>query len=126
MRIMFLPALALMAGSAAAGPQGTTNATVTSRVMVQETRTWQTAGSLVELRTFDPGARTVTIGIGGREQTLSISDRSGDGFEALAAGGPLFLSWRFDREARPEALLRVLTEGGRTVTMVGRPSVDAR
>ncbi|HEX6737808.1 MAG TPA: hypothetical protein VF310_06045, partial [Vicinamibacteria bacterium] len=87
-------------------------------------RSFQTAGSLVELKSYDPASRTVTIAFGDRQQTLMMGEGSAAGFDALAGGGPIFLSWRFNKQARPEATLRVVADG-RTTTMVGWPAEPA-
>jgi hypothetical protein len=123
-RIVVLAVLAA-ASSAAAQSQPSTRLKVVSRSSVENTRSWQTAGTLVELMSADPAARTVRIKVGDREQTLVMGEGANPGFQALAAGGPVFLSWRFNRQARPEATLRILTEGGGTVTLVGWPAGDA-
>jgi hypothetical protein len=118
-RIMVVAALAAVAVPAMAQQRPVRR--VVTRTSVDASRSWQTAGTLVELASFDPAARTVRIA-GEREQTLVMSEGSEAGFQAIAAGGPAFLSWRFNRQARPEATLRVVTEGGGIVTMVGSPA----
>jgi hypothetical protein len=122
-RIVVLAVL-VSASSAAAQSQTPVRLKVVSRSSVESSRSWQTAGTLVELVSTDPAARLVRIKMGDREQTLVMGEGADAGFQALAAGGPVFLSWRFNRQARPEATLRI-TEGGGTVTLVGWPAGDA-
>jgi hypothetical protein len=124
-RIVVVAVLAVAASSAAAQSQRPVRLKVVSRTSVDTTRSWQTAGTLVELISADPASRTVRIKVGDREQTLVMGEGAAPGFQALAAGDPIFLSWRFNRQARPEATLRILTEGGGTVTLVGWPAGDA-
>ena len=123
-RIVVLAVL-VAASSAAAQSQTPVRLKVVSRSSVEGTRSWQTAGTLVEVLSADPASRMVRIKVGDREQTLVMGEGADRGFQALASGGPVFLSWRFNRQARPEATLRVLTEGGGTVTLVGWPAGDA-
>jgi hypothetical protein len=83
-------------------------------------RTWFEAGTPVELKAFDPASSTVRIARGDAEQTFVIERNAEAGFQALRSGAPVLLSWRFNRAAQAEAVLRVLTERG-AVTMVARP-----
>jgi hypothetical protein len=126
-RIVMVAIVTVSAAASAAAAQRQVRArVVTTRTSVEAARSWQTAGSLVELASYDPASRTVRIAVGDREQTLIMSEASQPGFQALAAGGPVFLSWRFNRQARPEATLRIVTsEGGGTVSMVGWPAETA-
>jgi hypothetical protein len=113
-----LTALALLgvAGSLALPAAARQNATMSR----SSNRTWFEAGTPVELRNVDRSSNTVRIGMGDAEQTFVVEKNAEAGFDALGSGAPVLLSWRFNRAAQAEAVLRVLTERG-AVTMVARP-----
>ena len=111
-----------LASAAGVSAQTVSRESVVVSRSTQQSRTWYEAGTPVELHDVDRAARTLRVA--GIDQTLVVERGADAGFDALATGAPVLLSWRFNRDAQPEAVLRVLTDRG-AVTMVARQARDA-
>jgi hypothetical protein len=114
---IILSAAVVLASSAAAQPGDLRGNETASRGSARVVRVRYEAGRPVELLSLDRASRVVRVGIGDSERTLAVVRDPDAAFDALGAGGPLLLSWRFNRSAEPEAVIRVLTEDG-PVTVV--------
>ena len=67
----------------------------------------RTVGSPVEVRSVDASARTIVVRNGDRDQVFVIDQAAGVDFDELAPGQRVLLSWRFNRDGKPEAIIRV-------------------
>jgi hypothetical protein len=116
-KAIILSAAAVLASSAAAHPGDLRGHVTASSGSARVVRVRYEAGRPVELLSLDRPSRVVRIGIGDSQRTLAVVRDADAAFDALGAGGPLLLSWRFNRSAEPEAVIRVLTGNG-PVTVV--------
>jgi hypothetical protein len=115
--LLIVSAAVLLASSAAARTPDPRQGDTDSRGPARVLRVRYEAGRPVELLSLDRASRTLRIGIGDSERTLAVAKDADAAFDALGAGGPLLLSWRFNRFAEPEAVIRVLSADG-PVTVV--------
>jgi hypothetical protein len=104
--------LAFIAAFAAVGALGTAAGAVaqSSEYVRTTTTVRRTVGTPVEVRSIDPGTRTIVVRNGAKDQAFVI-DEAGLDFDALAPGQQVLLSWRFDRDGKPEAIIRVTPAG---------------
>jgi hypothetical protein len=111
------------------------------RVVYSSNAPREVAGAVLELRSYDPAARTiVVVGESGREQVLRLDDRTLDAVSRLTPGEKLLISYRFNRNAETEVILRGLpngvvqviqpvtaavapTRGGKVVVLAAEPEV---
>jgi hypothetical protein len=78
-------------------------------VVTTTTTVRRSIGSPVEVRAVDRDARTVTVVRNGNaEQVFAIA---ADALDELAPGQQALLSWRFNREGKAEAIIRVAPAG---------------
>jgi hypothetical protein len=80
-------------------------------------------GLAVELRSFDRTARTITVRNGDRDQVFSIDEGAAVNFDELAPGQKVLLSWRFNKAAQPEAIVRIAPAGTTTSTLAATTNV---
>ena len=64
-------------------------------------------GTPVELSGFDRGTRTITLRNGAKEQAFVLASDVPFELDELAPGQRALLSWRFNRDGKPEAVIRV-------------------
>src|SRR5262245_10517143 len=99
-----------LAALAVALPQPAHAQATVERTTVETTTTTyrRVVGTPVEVRAFDPATRTLVVLNGDRQQSFVVSAGAAGELATLAPGQQAFLSWRFDREGRAEAILRIV------------------
>jgi hypothetical protein len=80
-------------------------------------------GLAVELRAVDRAARTITVRNGDKDQVFSIDEAAAVNFDELAPGQKVLLSWRFNKAAQPEAIVRITPAGTTTSTVAATTNV---
>jgi hypothetical protein len=77
-------------------------------VRAEQTVVLKQAGTAVELLSLDPATRRlVVVGDGGAKQVLNLDDKTLLALGDVQPGDRLFVSYRFDRNGKPEAVVRV-------------------
>jgi hypothetical protein len=77
-------------------------------VVTTTTTVRSSIGSPVEVRAVDRATRTITVRNGDSEQVFAIA---AEALDELAPGQQALLSWRFNREGKAEAIIRVTPAG---------------
>lgn len=86
-------------------------------VRAEQTVVLKQAGTPVELLSLDPATRRlVVVGDGGAKQVLQVDDRTLVSLADVKPGQKLFVSYRFDRNGKPEAVVRVGASSVTTTT----------
>jgi hypothetical protein len=100
-------------------PQAARSQAVVRQVTTQDDRTTAVAtttttttyrrvvGTPVEVRAFDRGSRTITVLNGDKQQSFVIAGDAPVQLDELAPGQLALLSWRFNRDGKAEAIIRV-------------------
>jgi uncharacterized protein YndB with AHSA1/START domain len=77
-------------------------------VRAERTVVLKQAGTAVELLSLDPATRRlVVVGDGGAKQVLNVDEKTLLSLADVKPGQRLFVSYRFDRDGKPEAVVRV-------------------
>jgi len=84
------------------------------------------AGTTVEVVSHDAGAATITLREAGGDRVYVVGPGAADTLGTLAPGEKALLSWRFNRQGRPEAVIRPFPAGydlTTPITSVSSPAV---
>jgi uncharacterized protein YndB with AHSA1/START domain len=95
-------------------------------VRAERTVVLKQAGTAVELLSLDPATRRlVVVGDGGAKQVLNVDEKTLLSLADVKPGQRLFVSYRFDRDGKPEAVVRVGAARVTTTITTTTPTASA-